>query len=114
MSLHYHYEMIIDKAIKAAINDIVQLDFNKRMAIASAFKGTRDELLAIILPDVYGKAVNGDSTANSGDAAVPAVTKPATVDMVCESGAESVGGVEAPAVKAPTKKPARPAKKGDK
>lgn len=114
MSLHYHYEMIVDKAIKVAINDIVQLDFNKRVAIANAFKGVRDEVLAIILPDVYGKAVNGDSATNSNDDVAPVVTKPATVDMVCEGGVGGVGAAQAGEAKAPAKKPSRPAKKGDK
>ena len=114
MSLHYHYEIIVDKAIKAAINDIIQLDFNKRIAIANAFKGTRDEVLAIILPDVYGKAVNGDSAANSCNAAAPSVANAPAVDMVCKDGAGLGGGTQTGGAEVQVKKPARPAKKGAK
>lgn len=103
MSLHYHYEMIVDKAIKAAINDIVQLDFAKRIKIADAFKGVRDEVLTIILPDVYGKTVDVPNVAVDSNAAAPSVSEPAAVDMVHQSG----GGAT------PVKKPS-PRKKGAK
>ena len=103
MSLHYHYEMIVDKAIKAAINDIVQLDFAKRVKIADAFKGVRDEVLTIILPDVYGKTAAVSNIAVDSDAADASISKPAAVDMVCQSG----GG------EAPVKKPSQ-RKKGAK
>lgn len=103
MSLHYHYEMIVDKAIKSAINDIVQLDFAKRAKIADAFKGVRNEVLTIILPDVYGKTVDVPAVATGGDVAVPSVSEPAVVDMVHQSGGAT----------APVKKPS-PRKKGAK
>lgn len=113
MSLHYHYEMIVDKAIKSAINDIVQLDFKKRLQIADAFKGVRDEVLSIILPDVYGKAVSSCDSNSGSNAAVPSVANTATVDMVHASGEH--GGVEATGqAGGKAKKPSRPAKKGAK
>ena len=100
MSLHYHYEMIVDKAIKGAINDIVQLDFAKRIQIAGAFKEVRNEVLSIILPDVYGKAVNEPAVASGGDGVAPCVSEPAVVDMVCASGVEQT-------VKKPARNPAK-------
>lgn len=108
MSLHYHYEMIVDKAIKGAVSDIVQLEFTKRIQIADAFKGVRNEVLAIILPDVYGKVVNNSDSANSSDAVATSVSEPAAVDMVCESGS-GVAPVVAP--RKPARKPANKAVK---
>ena len=113
MSLHYHYEMIVDKAIKAAVNDIVQLDFNKRIAIANAFKGVRDEVLSIILPDVYGKAVGSGDSNSGSNAVVSSVANTTTVDMVHTDGEH--GGVAATGqTGSQAKKPSRPAKKGAK
>lgn len=113
MSLHYHYEMIVDKAIKSAINDIVQLEFKKRLQIADAFKGVRDEVLSIILPDVYGKAVSSGTPVTGVSADVSPVSHSATVDMVCESGGQH-GAAEVGEARVPAKKPSRPAKKGAK
>ena len=104
MSLHYHYEMIVDKAIKRAINDIVQLDFAKRIQIADAFKGVRNEVLSIVLPDVYGKAVDVPVATVSSNVVAPSVSEPAAVDMVCE-------GVGEPVAKKPARKPAKKAVK---
>lgn len=100
MSLHYHYEMIVDKAIKGAVNDIVQLDFPKRAQIVKVFEGVRNEVLAVILPEVYGKPVVDTSASAVVDADVPACNDKPAVDMVHVSG----GLAEAKPAKAPSKR----------
>lgn len=103
MSLHYHYEMIVNECARVLVDRVVPLDYNKRPQITKIAMEARDAILKELLPDVYGKTVDVPAVATGGDVAAPSVSEPATVDMVHQSGG----------VAAPVKKPS-PRKKGAK